>query len=559
MMFELTQTTSARTLGIAAASILALLAGTASAQNSGAVTGMSMKAAQVDDKPAGESAAIPGKLTAAQRDKAEAILAKSIEFMRARQHSSGGWGVREQGPTFPAITSLVVLGFVDGPIGGATTIPTTDPAMQKALDFLLSKQREDGGIFDQILPSYNTAISLSAVTRYPDQRARDAAVKALAFLRTLQWAEDKANQADMTDAAKAVGKEDPFYGGVGYGRHGRPDLSNTAFFVEALKDAGVEKDDPAFTRALVFLQRTQMLAAGEGTSANQATPVNQATPGNDMAYAKGSTQGGFIYATSVNKDRVGVGQSNAGDIAESLSGPAGTVVTIALGKGLDGKPKLMTKDEVQAAMRKIAKSLESWPVARSNDEVIGNDAVVLLGATADNLAANTFEVRTPIQDMAEIAKAVEAEFTGATVEAKLVSAWMGESRLRAYGSMTYAGFKSLVYAGLSQDDPRVLAAKSWIEANYTVAENPSLGTDGYFYYLVAFSKALEAAKMDVVKTRGVEDSAMVARAWRVDLIDELAKHQNADGSFRPVDDRWMETDLELITAYCMIALQHALR
>lgn len=41
-------------------------------------------------------------------------------------------------------------------------------------------------------------------------------------------------------------------------------------------------------------------------------------PGNDMEYAKGSTQGGFIYAPSPNKDRLGEGSSPAGEIVESL-------------------------------------------------------------------------------------------------------------------------------------------------------------------------------------------------------------------------------------------------
>ncbi len=41
---------------------------------------------------------------------------------------------------------------------------------------------------------------------------------------------------------------------------------------------------------------------------------------NDMEYAKGSTQGGFIYSTSENRDRVGSGQSMVGGmIDETLS------------------------------------------------------------------------------------------------------------------------------------------------------------------------------------------------------------------------------------------------
>src|SRR5262249_7654292 len=44
--------------------------------------------------------------------------------------------------------------------------------------------------------------------------------------------------------------------------------------------------------------------------------------------------------------------------------------------------------------------------------------------------------------------------------------------LPGYGSMTYAGIKSLIYCGVSKDDPRVKKAYEWIQANYTVDRNP---------------------------------------------------------------------------------------
>ncbi len=45
--------------------------------------------------------------------------------------------------------------------------------------------------------------------------------------------------------------------------------------------------------------------------------------------------------------------------------------------------------------------------------------------------------------------------------------------LRSYGSMTYSGLKSMIYAGVSKDDPRVKAALSFLEKNYTVDNNPA--------------------------------------------------------------------------------------
>ena len=47
--------------------------------------------------------------------------------------------------------------------------------------------------------------------------------------------------------------------------------------------------------------------------------------------------------------------------------------------------------------------------------------------------------------------------------------------LRSYGSMTYAGFKSMIYAGVEPDDPRVKAAYEWIQKHYTLDENPGMG------------------------------------------------------------------------------------
>ena len=50
--------------------------------------------------------------------------------------------------------------------------------------------------------------------------------------------------------------------------------------------------------------------------------------------------------------------------------------------------------------------------------------------------------------------------------------------LRSYGNMTYAGLKSMIFAGLTPDDPRVKAALEWIHKHYTVEENPGMGQTG---------------------------------------------------------------------------------
>ena len=55
------------------------------------------------------------------------------------------------------------------------------------------------------------------------------------------------------------------------------------------------------------------------------------------------------------------------------------------------------------------------------------------------------------------------------------------------------------------------------------------------------------------------DGAESRRNWRADLVAKLATLQDADGSFRSVDDRWLEDNKVLITAYALRALQHAAR
>ena len=47
--------------------------------------------------------------------------------------------------------------------------------------------------------------------------------------------------------------------------------------------------------------------------------------------------------------------------------------------------------------------------------------------------------------------------------------------LRSYGSMTYAGLKSMIYAGVKRDDPRVKAAYEWIRRHYTRRREPRHG------------------------------------------------------------------------------------
>ena len=123
--------------------------------------------------------------------------------------------------------------------------------------------------------------------------------------------------------------------------------------------------------------------------------------------------------------------------------------------------------------------------------------------------------------------------------------------LRSYGSMTYAGLKSMIYAGLTAKDPRVKAASEWIRNHYTVEENPGMGQQGLYYYFDTFAKTLSVLKLDQF-----EDSAGQRHDWRKDLADELFKLQQPNGSWLNPKERWLEGDPNLGTAYALLALKY---
>lgn len=367
------------------------------------------------------------------RSLARPAIDRSLAYLESQQDAaSGGWVTSPDRPDLPAITGMVLDGMLMDP-----RIDQNHPAARAAIGYILSMRKPDGTIHDGSLPSYNTAICLSALSRVNSCDAAEAIRGGQSAIRAMQWQSTVGPNAQ--DYNETVEEDHPFYGGVGYGSHSRPDLSNLGFALQAMHDTGVSSEDEAFERALKFLARTQMLDEA-----------------NDMPYADGTRQGGFIYATTPDAQSVDSrpGQSQAGDFEELM--PDGTRV----------------------------------------------------------------------------------------------------SRLRAYGSMTYVGFKSLIYADLSPEDPRVQAALGWIERNWTLDENPGMGSEGQYYYYAVMARALDALGRDTIEVRDADGKTRTVR-WRDELIAKLISLQNADGSFRVIDDRWMENNPVLITAYSLIALEIA--
>lgn len=126
-----------------------------------------------------------------------------------------------------------------------------------------------------------------------------------------------------------------------------------------------------------------------------------------------------------------------------------------------------------------------------------------------------------------------------------------EGGLRSYASMTYAGLKSMIFAGVGPDDPRVKAALSWLKKHYDLDSNPGMGSSGLYYYYQTFAKALAALGQDTF----VDDDG-VKHDWRNELVDELASRQQADGSWVNEDARWLEGDPNLVTGYALLALAY---
>lgn len=127
--------------------------------------------------------------------------------------------------------------------------------------------------------------------------------------------------------------------------------------------------------------------------------------------------------------------------------------------------------------------------------------------------------------------------------------------LTGYGSMTYAGVKSMIYAGVGKDDPRVKGAIIWLKKNYSVEANPGmppqLAARGLFYYYHTMAKTLDLLGDDeFVDDKGTKHD------WRTDLFRAIEKKQTKEGTWTNPTDRWMEGDPNLVSGYVLMALSY---
>lgn len=125
----------------------------------------------------------------------------------------------------------------------------------------------------------------------------------------------------------------------------------------------------------------------------------------------------------------------------------------------------------------------------------------------------------------------------------------GTIALRSYGSMSYAGLLSFIYADLEKDDPRIVAVMDWLSRNYTLAENPGLGQQGLYYYYQTIAKALSAVGVDKLTLPDGREAD-----WRAELSRKLLATQREDGSWINENSRWWENDPVLVTSYTVLSL-----
>ena len=126
----------------------------------------------------------------------------------------------------------------------------------------------------------------------------------------------------------------------------------------------------------------------------------------------------------------------------------------------------------------------------------------------------------------------------------------GSIALRSYGSMSYAGLLSFIYAEMEENDPRLVAVRDWLRAHYTIKENPGMGEQGLYYYYHTMAKALSLSGIKEIK-----DGEGKMRDWRKELALELLNQQDPKGFWMNENGRWWERDPILVTAYALLSLE----
>jgi squalene-hopene/tetraprenyl-beta-curcumene cyclase len=133
----------------------------------------------------------------------------------------------------------------------------------------------------------------------------------------------------------------------------------------------------------------------------------------------------------------------------------------------------------------------------------------------------------------------------------------GRVRFSSYGSATADGLRALLACGLPADHPRVVAARSWLERNFSAEvhagrfpEDRRVFRDSCFYYYAwSVAAALEAVGVDTVPT------AAGPVEWRRSLAAALIALQAADGGWVNPSGAVREDEPLVATSFAVAALR----
>ncbi len=327
---------------------------------------------------------------------------------------------------------------------------------------------------------------------------------------------------------------------------GNPDVAFTSMAIASVAGSPadvLEKNAAAIDKAVAYILAQQQPDGGFYHPLSFPTMMNYKTAISLMALAELDAE---KYKDAIAKGRdFLVGLQLGENYGEVKPGdwPYGGWGYEKMGK--DGK----TPTDPQSDMSNASLSLEALKAAGvPEDSEVWKRAVAFL-----NRCQNRSESNDMAKELVEkgIVVGNDGGFTYRPHESKAGEEELPEGKkgLRSYGSMTYAGLKSFIYANVKKDDPRVQAAYGWIQKHYTLDQNPELGEQGLYYYYHTFAKA-----MDAYGEGTITDAAGEKHAWAEELVEKLASLQQEDGSWANGKDRWYEGHGPLVTSYCLRAL-----
>jgi squalene-hopene/tetraprenyl-beta-curcumene cyclase len=302
----------------------------------------------------------------------------------------------------------------------------------------------------------------------------------------------------------------------------------TALCVTSLLQSGVPADDPAVARGLKFL--TGLVRDNGGIYHPQTQHRNYETSISVLALSAANSNGQYD-ATIRNAEKFLRGLQWDEDEEQKPEDPGYG----GAGYGGHQRPDLSNTQFLLEALKTAG--------AKPDDPAI--QKALTFVSRCQNL--ETEHNNTPFAAKIDDGGFYYTPAAGGTSQAGVDP----NGGLRSYASMTYAGLKSMIYAGVSKDDPRVAAALKWIQKHYSLNDNPGLGKQGLYYYYHTFAKTLSVLEMDELT-----DATGTSHNWRSELVARLAQQQKPNGSWINEADRWYEGDPNLVTAYSLLALSH---